>query len=487
VGRAKDPLIEPNWWELPAIFVLAATLAAADVWDWRAEDTLNIVAPIWLSLALGASAVKMATSDSRALWSPLFWFRVATVIYFGLGSIAPIIMNSASLVYIQSLYFFMPTEIQHVNLIATTGTACVLSGNLIYEKMFVPAGASGVDHAALRAPGYAARIGIALFLIGAAINYLMFVPHMMGLTDYVIPGFVVNLAMCEFVGFSLLAMWAFDNSITAVLAVSALVATESAVGVLMLNKTWALVPWFAFSIGALRYNLTIPKLATAGLLIGFAFNILQPLVAYGREEAFGKGNEGAEISLFRNYEALRSYFVDSKVESDPEAPQGGLMRLSFVNSAAFVISQYDHGLPGDSLGDALYVFIPRFLWPEKPVQTAGGDLATLVTGGVGNQISAGYFAEAYWNFGWIGLPLLLIPVGVFFNVTTHFAARVLEREEWLYLPVLFMSLKIGMQIDNWYSGFVGTAAQALALYLIVKFGGQLLRSAGLLRPLESGA
>ena len=47
----------------------------------------------------------MGTADSRAIWTPLFWFRVATLIYFGLGNIAPMIMNSASLIYCAKLVF----------------------------------------------------------------------------------------------------------------------------------------------------------------------------------------------------------------------------------------------------------------------------------------------------------------------------------------------------------------------------------------------
>jgi hypothetical protein len=487
VGRAKDPLIEPNWWELPAIFALTATLTAADIGDWRVEDTLNIVAPAWLSLALGASALKMGTADSRAIWTPLFWFRVATLIYFGLGNIAPMIMNSASLIYLQSMYFFLPDDVQRVNLIAAAGVACILSGNLIYERLFVPPRASGIARRAPRALGEAARKGVALLLIGAAINYFLMVPSSMGLIDFVVPGFISSLSLCEYVGFALLALWAFANSTTAVLAVAALVAVESLVGLLMLNKSSVLLPWIAFVIGALSYNFTIPRLATAGLLLSFAFGILQPLVAYGRNEAYNNpANSGAEMSLSQNLVYLRAYF-DNKQESDPEDPQGSLLRLSFVNVGAFVVAQYDHGLPGDSLRNTLYSFIPRFLWPEKPLVLLGGELATLVSGEVGNQISCGYFAEAYWNFGWIGLPLLLLPVGFFFNVTTHFAARVIEREDWLYLPVLFLSLKVGMSIDSFYNGFVGAAAQIFALYYVVKFGGQLLRSLGLIRQSEGGA
>ena len=487
VGRAKDPLIEPNWWELPAILALIATLTAADIGDWRAEDTLNIVAPVWLSLALGASALKMGTADSRAIWTPLFWFRVATLIYFGLGNIAPMLMNSASLIYAQSAYFFLPADLERVNLIAAVGVACVLSGNLIYEKLFVRAGASGIACRAPRAPGEALRKGVPLLLIGAGINYFILMPSSMGLIDFVVPGFIASLAMCEHVGFALLAIWAFARSTTAVFAVAGLVAVESLVGLLMLNKSWALLPWVSFVIGALSYNLTVARLATAGLLISFAFGILQPLVAYGRNEAYNNpANTGTEMSLSQNLVYLRAYF-DNKQENDAEAPQGSLLRVSFVNVAAFVVAQYDHGLPGDSLRDTLYSFIPRFLWPEKPVVLLGGELSTLVSGEVGNQISPGYFAEAYWNLGWIGLPLLLLPVGFFFNVATHFAARVIEREDWLYLPVLFLSLKVGMEINSFYNGFVGTATQIFALYFVVKFGSQLLRSLGILRPAEGGA
>ena len=355
VERAKDPLTEPTRWELPAILVLVAILAANEIWDWRAEETLNIVAPVWLSLAVGAGALKMANGDGRAMWMPLFWVRVATLIFYGLGNIAPVIMNGASLEYMQSLYFFLPEDLLRVNLNTAVGVGSILFGSLMFERMFVTTQVATVKRPALRSPGGAGRMGAALFLIGAAINYFLILPSFLGVSDIVIPGFLVSLAMSEQVGISLLAIWGYATSKAAVLALVALVAVESAVGVLFLNKGMALTPWFAFLIGAFYYKLTIPRLAAAGLFVFFAFGILQPLVAYGRNEAFNNpANQGAEMSLFRNFEYLRSYFVESKAENDPEAVQGGLMRLSLVNVAAFTIAQYDHGLPGDSIRSVLY-------------------------------------------------------------------------------------------------------------------------------------
>ena len=182
--------------------------------------------------------------------------------------------------------------------------------------------ASGTARCAPRAPGDAARIGVALLLIGLAINYFIIIPNAMGLIDFVVPGVVTSLAMCEHVGFALLAIWAFATSTPAVLAVAALVALESLVGLLMLNKTSTLLPWIAFVIGALSYNFTIPRLATAGLLISFAFGILQPLVAYGRYEVFNNSaNKGMEMSLSQNLVYLRAYF-DNKARKGPRGHTG---------------------------------------------------------------------------------------------------------------------------------------------------------------------
>ena len=133
------------------------------------------------------------------------------------------------------------------------------------------------------------------------INHFLLVPSAMGLIDFVVPGFISSLAMCEHVGFALLAIWAFSRSTTAVLAVAGLVAVESMVGVLMLNKSWALLPWIILRDRRAQLQPYHSELATAGLLISLAFSILQPLVAYGRNEAYNNpANSSAEMSLSQN-------------------------------------------------------------------------------------------------------------------------------------------------------------------------------------------
>ena len=221
-----------------------------------------------------------------------------------------------------------------------------------------------------------------------------------------IPGFVGSLAMSELVGLSLLAIWACATSRAAVLAVVAVVAVESAVGVLFLNKTMG-----ADALVRLRDRRALlqPYDPEARHRWSIGLVRLRHSSAAGRlwqkRSVQQSGEQGAELSLSRNFEYLRSYFVDSKAESDPEAAQGGLhegeprqrRRLHDRSIRSRSSRRFDSR-------HASYSLFRAVLWPEKPLLLSGYELATLATGGVGNSISAGYFAETYWNFGWIGLP-----------------------------------------------------------------------------------
>ncbi len=287
------------------------------------------------------------------------------------------------------------------------------------------------------------------------------------------------------VGISLLTLWSLGNSSTAVMGVCVLVVIDCGMGLTTLTKTTALYPLLAFMIGFLSFRLTLPRLFAACLFMWVSYGLLiEPWVTSARTEISIMHRNHMASSLSERVEALSRYFFDQKKEGAPERLQTGFIRMSYTNSAAFVISQYDRGLPGNSLRDSLYSFIPRFLWPEKPQFKVAGELATLATGTFGNSISAGYFAEAYWNLGWIGLPILMFPIGAFINVASHFAARVIARKDWIYLPLLFLNIKIGMSVTEWYVGFIGTIAQGIVLFFMLKLSGQWLRGMRLLPPLE---
>src|SRR5208282_37513 len=97
----------------------------------------------------------------------------------------------------------------------------IVSGNSVHES---------------RVTNEAALVGAGMYLIGFVVNYFVLMPNALGLTNFVLPGFVTNLTAFQLVGISLLTMWSFANSKTALLGVCVLVVIEAGVGVAMLSK-----------------------------------------------------------------------------------------------------------------------------------------------------------------------------------------------------------------------------------------------------------
>ena len=75
-------------------------------------------------------------------------------------------------------------------------------------------------------------------------------------------------------------------------------------------------------------------------------------------------------------------------------------------------------LYGKSYLAALTVWVPRYLWPEKPGLIDGMVGETFYNAEVG--IPPGPIGEAYWNFGYLGIPLIFFLFGIFHKMLCSF-------------------------------------------------------------------
>jgi hypothetical protein len=480
-GRVATGFMVPVSWELPAIIILVFLLLPQESFDATMQEAMNHVAPLWLSGVLGYGAMRMIVLDSRAIWTPLFWFRIGTIVYFGFGSYVPFIVNETTRAYQDSFFVLHAQDMLKVNAVVASGVATILTTNIVVESL-----QTAVPRPITYRTAETLKIGILFYATGAAIKYLLVLPNILAGSPLVIPGFIVNLTAFGLVGISLLTIWSLQEKRRYFLVVVALVVLEMMLGLLQLSKIETLFPFLAFVIGVLTVRATPMRFAAVAVAFWLIFNFVQPWITHARNEnAMVRGGAAEQVPFFDRITFLTSYFGASVEDTDVERVQESMIRLSFVNSAAFVISQYDRGFPGDSLRNVLYSFIPRFVWPDKPEVLVGAELATLASGTEGNSISAGYFAEVYWNLGWAGI-LLLIPVGIAFNIASRFAASTLYRGDWIYLPVLFLNLKTAVTIDNFYIGFVGTMAIAVAIYIMLRLFVAQLQKLGILSLAAQG-
>jgi hypothetical protein len=95
------------------------------------------------------------------------------------------------------------------------------------------------------------------------------------------------------------------------------------------------------------------------------------------------------------------------------------------------------------------LLIPRAIWPDKPViSDIGRDFNVLATGNPFSSSAPGIFADAYYNMGWVGVPLLMIPIGLWFYLMSRYALWVQATGRWLHFPVVLMAMRMGFRVDG---------------------------------------
>jgi hypothetical protein len=153
------------------------------------------------------------------------------------------------------------------------------------------------------------------------------------------------------------------------------------------------------------------------------------------------------------------------------------IRINYTSQQAFAIEQYDLGLPGKSFETAKWAFIPRLLYPNKPIITLGENFTKLATGreNVGGGTGPGAFAEGYWNKGWLGVVIVCSILGFLISVGTQFSNAVIVSNAYHYFPLTIIILKVGYRIDDW---FIATSINSIpmvifSLIIIVTIGNYL--------------
>jgi TM2 domain-containing membrane protein YozV len=183
------------------------------------------------------------------------------------------------------------------------------------------------------------------------------------------------------------------------------------------------------SIAFVRVRRRIPVIPLAGIVLAMLF--LQGGKSAFRER-YWYGTDGAgpvEKARFwieKSAERLMAFTVQPGGDAFRDSFEEPLLtRSSLVTEAATVYERtpsavsYQYGATYEYL---LITLIPRFLWPDKPSVNDSNRLYQLSYGVTQQEdldhvaIGAGLIPEAYMNFGWIGIPLVMCLAGVILGV-----------------------------------------------------------------------
>jgi len=302
--------------------------------------------------------------------------------------------------------------------------------------------------------------------------------------DFMMPGIFYTLGKCSYYGLFLYSLLVYRRK------------RELKIPLLLMT---GFVGYFAFTslmkqeilgfaamlfFGAFLAQPSIRKLVVAACVVLATFPALTTLTSYGRILTWTESS--TQVSAIEIVEAV-SDSGDSidNIKVANEGDQEVWRRFSYSPSQAFAMDAYDVGQPGRSLDSAIWAFVPRLIYSDKPVITQGEVFTTLVKGeAIGGGNSAGYFGESYWNYGWFGVLIMSIFTGILLAGFTQFNSNMVSTGNYQFFPVAFIALSIGYGVDGWFvSSTINSIPLMIFLYIMIKFISRKPLSKGLMPPL----
>ena len=448
-------------------------------------DPVNTIVPIVLGLLVLYVGYRNVVHNHLLMWTPLPYFLGACALYFSAGPTLYFFGDKDLIWRVNQTHPVTSQELLTVNLLNTISILMIMGAYYLALRWYGSYRSIVPRERAARGP---ARIKLAVLLflgIGLPVKYLIILPYQLGITDTLVAGVVIQLQYLIPVAIVLLCILAFRCGGIWHVMFYATVAAELLTSTLTFAKTDVLTTLVMLTLGAFAVYPRPRTLAAGFLAVLIAYVLLVPLVFYGRSAS----GEIEQAGLAERLEIVRSYLAAGAPKNDDQV-QVWWERLSYAKHQAFAMGEYDRGRPGDTVVLALYIPIPRAVWPDKPAISVGREFYFLMAKTRHALSAPGIFAEAYWNGGWWLVVFVCVYVGGVFAGFTVYAVRRVALQQFLFLPVIFFGIKMGFRPDGWFaSTYVGDLLNAVLLHVVLAIVAALIpariaatRAAGIKEP-----
>jgi hypothetical protein len=128
-----------------------------------------------------------------------------------------------------------------------------------------------------------------------------------------------------------------------------------------------------------------------------------------------------------------------------------LTRFSVPFIQGYLMDEYQNGRAGNSLKDFWAAMIPRVFWPGKPnITRFGSELyAQYYNQPPTSALAPTYSAEAYWNYGPIGVVLVSILLGLEFGWLTYRSQLAMAGRDPAFFLIAAPIALWAMQVEAW--------------------------------------
>lgn len=409
---------------------------------------LNVLGPGLLTVAMCWAAWVTLRRFPIATWTAYFWFLANSALFFGVGPLVNVFGNSATLWRIsESPYALLPPELMRTNLLSTVGIFSVLLG--IYVTVWgMPADTLRRVRTTLGDKRITVTfVATALILVGTFTRYVLILPYKLGMLNYTLPGVILSTRDFFDLGLMLVAFLAVRKGRIWLALFWTLVPLHLLTCVLEFAKRPVAMALLMTALGAYIGHRKAGRLVVWGILVMASIILMQPFVRYGRSKLMEDTGTMYRASLQERFTVAKEYWEGARATGrgrDGRHVQEGWLRLSYSGVQAEAMRQYDRGQPGEAVSRGWIVFVPRFVWPDKPVVQPGKLFCERVTGRPTSFVTVTLYGDGYWEFGWPGVVVFSGLLGVFIGLYCRWVLIWVQSGNLLMLPVILIGLQVGM-------------------------------------------
>lgn len=460
-------------YELTIYFCAVMLGAFAYVVDQSFTAVANTGVPLLLIAALGWGCLRMAIQQVETILTPTFVMRVAILFYGAIGSLIPIYSNDETKSFIESFFAFSNDELLKYNIVVTLFSIVfsfsadifrMLSSQLL-TKFSISGDSFGIDKSNL-------SLGVVAFTflgLGAFSKYFVILPFQFGLLRGTFPLFLAQIALLENIGIFLGLIWAFRNKRFFVPILVGYAIFVSVVGVLTFSKSDVIFPIIMIAAAYVYVQPNLARVALALAAILFSFNFVQPIANHGRAWLNRCcASIDAPAGFGERVDIIANYFNGNEIRPDDNINYA-FVRFSYANVGTYVVSARDSGWEGDSLKYLAAVFVPRILWPEKPVLTdIARDLNVAITGNPNSAVAPGFAAEGYWDGGWLGVALMALASGLICYLWSLYSLEVQRVGGWHLFVIVLLGIRVGSRFDGFFvTDLIGPTVYAMVGHIAI--------------------
>jgi hypothetical protein len=447
------------------------------------DTFINLFAPSALTGILCVLSFRVLKAQPASIWTATFWFPAGAAAFFGFGPLVEILGNDITRATLSiSNLAVSPDELFRANELSTAGITLIIAGFWLYLRLRVRGWETLRKSPSL--PTFSpVLVGVGFVAVGAGLKYLLFKPAEWGEFHVVIPGTVTGLDSLTDVGFGIVAFLSARGNKLMRGFFLATWPIHLFLCVLSLAKVEIITAMLLPLIGAYVGRPRMGRFLAGVALIAVVYMAAEPWVHYGREIIYERTGSISLAGYVERSEIFEDYVFSGEVQTRSPAEgqdQGWWTRLSYAGGEAYAMALHDQGIVNHSLDDLWIYFIPRVVWPDKPVLHGPSlDFYRQVSGDPNGQSYLGLaiYGDLYWQFGWAGILFACPLIGWLFGSMAARATRAIENREFIMLPAVLMALKMALigPTDFVVTGIIGGLPIYFGYVIVLRLVGMFVK------------